>query len=211
MRADFKGLFLSVIAAGFLIATGSVQAQQGQQDLSAQEVKDFLAAAEQDLTQAVRAGDYERLLDWTENNLAEGAIFSMSQEFYVGDERKGFAVTSLDKQDMLRLGRVAVGAMSGMPDRAVRDYALDIEVVNVDPIGPNAATVTTRIAESGKLALPRGAASGDTASAAAAEPAAGGDSIEIEATARCIHLVQRGEAADQLMIGLTTCEARAHL
>ena len=196
-----KIVFLSAATAGFLVAAGPAHAQQDQQDLSAQEVTSLFESMEQDVTQAMRAGDYARLLDWTENNLAADATFFLSQEIYVGEERKGFAVTSLDKQDMLRLSRVAVGVMSEMQGQAVLDYALDIEVINVDPIGPNAAKAATRITESGTLALP-----GEE------DPQQTGPSpTEIEATAQCHHLVQRDRDADQLVIGMTTCEARTRL
>ncbi len=190
--------FLGAATTGFLVATGHAHAQQ---DLSAQEVERFLESAEQDVTQAVQAGEYARLLDWTKGHLADAATFLLSQEFYVGDERKGFAVMSLDKQDMLRLGRVAVGVMSDMPAQAVQDYALDIEVIKVDPIGPNAAKATTRITESGKFALP----GEEDAQQPRPQP------IEIEATAQCHHLIQRDRDADQLVMGMTACQARMRL
>lgn len=182
--------------AGLLLA-GHAHAQQ---DLSSQEVRGFFDGMEQEAVQAVRAGEYERLLDWTENRLAEGATFFLSQELYVGDERKGFTVTSLDKQDMLQLSRVALGILAGMQGQAVQDYALEIEVLEIDPVGPNAATATTRITESGRFALPSGEGGQQDSPA-----------MEFEATADCHHLIQRDRAAGQLVMGITNCQARTRL
>lgn len=201
MMTESETALVSAAMAGSLLAAGHAHAQQGQQDLSVQEVQSFFHSMEQEVMQAMRSGEYARLLDWTENALAEGATFFLSQEIYVGDERKGFAVTSLDKQDMLRLSRVAVGIVSEMQGQAVQDYALDIEVINVDPIGPNAATAATRITESGKLALP----GEEDPQQPRLSP------IEIEATAECHHLIQRDRDAGELVMGMTSCEARTRL
>ncbi|MEO3431767.1 hypothetical protein [Inquilinus sp. CAU 1745] len=155
----------------------------------------------QDVTQAVRSGDYETLLDWTESRIADEATFAMSQELYVGEERKAFSVTSLDKQDMVRFGHIVLGMMSRMPDDAMQDYELTVEVLDVHPIGPNAATATTRFTESGRFAM----TGGEDAEQSSAEPA------RIEATAECTHLLRRDEGSGDLMLGLSACEARTNL
>lgn len=201
MTTESKAMLFGAAAAGLLLAAGHAHAQQDQQDLSAREVQSFFDGMEQEVVQAMRAGEYARLLDWTEDNLADGATFVLSQEIYVGDERKGFTVTSLDKQDMLQLSRVALGIMSEIQGQAVQDYALDIQVINVDPIGPNAATAATRITESGKLALP-----GEEDAQQRRSPP-----TEVKATADCHHLIQRDRDAGQLVMGMTACEARTRL
>jgi hypothetical protein len=203
-------------AACLLLASGPLQAQQ---DLTEEDVRGFFDSARQDLSEAVQSGEFDRVLDWSRNNIADGATFSVSNEFYSGDERKGFAVASLDKQDMMRFGRAAVGMLSGMQDRPIEDYSLEIEVTDVQLVGPNAATVTARFTESGALALAdehMAAASGreddlQTGSTGAEPQRASGQTLEFEAAAECSHLVYRGESEDQLRLGMSTCKAETRL
>lgn len=203
MATGDRSIWFGLAVAGFLTAAGHApaQAQEGQQALSADEVRSFFESMGEDVTQAVRSGDYETLLDWTESRIADEATFVMSQELYVGEERKAFSVTSLDKQDMVRFGHIMMGMMSRMPNDALQDYELTVEVVEVHPIGPNAATATTRFTESGKFAM----AGGEAAGQSSAEPA------QIEVTAECTHLLRRDEGSGDLMLGLSTCQARTNL
>jgi hypothetical protein len=198
----FKGAFLCAAAAGVLLAAGQAGAQQARRDLSEQEVKGFFERMERDVTQAVRSGDPARVLGWVRDHVADGATFRVTQEIHAGDERKGFGVLALDKQDMLRFGRAALGAMSDPQGTGLRDYALDVEVMRVDPIGPNAATARTRFIESGRLG-PAGGAGG--------QQRPGAEAARFEVTARCDHLIRRDASGDRLLIGMTMCEARTRL
>lgn len=191
---------LGLAAAGVFIAAGPIQAQQ-QQSLSAEEVKSYLQSAEQELTQAVETGQYQKAIDWSERNIADGASFFVSEEFYVGEVRKSFTVASLNKQDMLQLGRIAVGIMSGMQGQPIENYALNIEVTDVQAIGPDAATVKTRISESGSFAMPGATGTGGQQRDA--------KKIHVEATADCNHVIARAEQGERLQIGMTNCQARA--
>ncbi|WEX07777.1 hypothetical protein [Chelativorans sp. AA-79] len=215
---------LTGTAASLLILTGQAAAQQQGQNLTEDEVRNFFDSMEQEATQAIEAGDFQRLIEWTSNNIAEEATFSVTNEVYRGDERLGFSTATLGKEDMLRFSRVAVGMMSGMGNgQPVQDYSLQVEVTGFTPAGPDAATVTTEFTESGTLSLPNAetaAASqaddetlqtGSTEAGAQQTDQAGvqgeAGSLRIEATAQCSHLIHRGEAEDQLVIGLTTCQA----
>lgn len=181
-------------AAGLLVAGGRAVAQQ---ELSAQEVESFFQSAEADLTRMVRAGEYARLSDWMEASFADGASFHLSLELETGGERKGFAVLTLTKQDVLRLGGLAFGAMADRPG-ALQDYALDIQVTGVEPLGPDAAKARTQFVESGKLAPP-------------GEGGASSEPVPFETTAQCEHVVRRDREAKRLVIGMTTCRAGARL
>lgn len=206
MRIRRKGRLPGAVAMSLAAFAAPLHAQQ---DLSEQDVAAFFEEAERDLTQAVREGNYDRLVDWTQETIADGATFSFSQELYIGDERKSFTVASLDKQDVLRLSRMAVGVMSGMQGLTVRDYTLDVEVVKVRPIGPGAAMATTRITERGTLAMDP--ASGQAGAGPGDDSGSGPQSLQVEATAGCSHVVQRGGSGGGLMIGMTVCESRARI
>lgn len=186
-------LSAATAAALFAAATPALS-QSAPQGLSEQEVKDFLGSAEQDMTQAINAGNYDRVVDWTRQNIADGATFFFSGEIFAGDQRKGFAVFSLNKQDMLQMSQAAVGILAGAQGQQVQDYTLDIEVVKVKPIGPDAATVQTRITERGELGAP-----GD-----------GDKAIQVVSTADCNHVVQAGgpSGGDQLKLAMSACQAR---
>ncbi|MFC6487868.1 hypothetical protein [Nitratireductor sp. GCM10026969] len=226
MRNDIKAIFLGT-AAGLLIAGGPVQAQQAQ-NLTEDEVRSFFDTMQQDVTEAVEAGDFERLVEWTQNRIAEEAVFSVSNEVYRDDERKSFAVVSLDKEDMVRLGHMAAGMLSGMQGQPLQDYSLEIQVRDVTPIGADAASVTAEFTESGTLTMPQhgapdaaavdesmqtGATGTEPQQAETGDTAAQqqGRSVRIEANAECNHVVHRGETEDQLVIGLSTCQARTNL
>ena len=205
MTSSSSGTLLSAAMAAFLLAIGPAHAQQDQQNLSEQEVTGFFDRMERNVTEAVEAGAYGRLLEWARTSIADEARFFVSTEIYAEDERKSFTVTSLDKEDVVWLGEIATGMMSAMLGQPVQGYALDLEVIEVDLIGPDAATVSTRIAESvSDLARPSG-----EGEAGAQNP--GAQPMQAGAIADCEHLIRRREAADRLLIGLTTCQVRTRL
>ncbi|MCV0396251.1 MAG: hypothetical protein K5872_04245 [Rhizobiaceae bacterium] len=207
--------------AGLLMTTGPLHAQE---QLADEEVRGFFDTMQQIVTESVEAGEFDRLLDWTENHIADGATFAASNELYVGEDRKGFGVVSLDKEDMMRFGRMALGMMSGTDDQPIENYSLQIEVSEVAPAGPDAATVKVDYVESATFAVPETAGARDelqtsSTGADAREPDTGGDgtaqagksSVEFTATANCEHLVTRGKTGGELVIGLSTCEVRTEL
>jgi hypothetical protein len=207
-------------AAG-LLAAGPVQAQQ---ELAEEEIRAFFDTMDQTATEAVQSGSFESLLEWTQDHIAEEAHFAVSNELYAGEERKGFGVISLGKDDMMRFGRMAVGMLSGMQGQPIEDYSLEIEIGEITPFGPNAATVAVDYTESATFAAPsaegeagalygaEGSGENQSTGAGGSETSrTGGQPIEITATAKCRHLVRRGETGGELALGLSTCEARTEL
>lgn len=213
--------------AGLLLAGGAVQAQQAGRNLTEEQVKSFFDRTQQDVTEAVKAKNYDRLLEWTQNSIADEATFLVSNELYQDNKRKSFVVVSLDKDDIMRLSSIAAGLMSGMQGQPVEDYSLHVEITNFTSLGPGVATVTAEYIESGTLTVQQAqTASADQAdetlqtSSTQAQQQKGesggtqeanAQSLQIEAMAECNHIIRRGEAADQLVIGLTTCQAETHL
>lgn len=194
---------------------------------------DFFDRMDQNATEAVEAKNFEALLEWAQDHIADEAVFSATNEITIGGERKAFTVVSMDKQDMLRFGRMATGMLSGMQGDGLQDYSLEIAVSQVTPVGADAATVDVQYTETATLSAPQGMAAADAGSddtqtaateagedgdaragetAAAAAPAgeAAGRTMTVTATADCTHLMRRGEGGD-LMIGLSSCEARSSL
>lgn len=129
---------------------GQQMQQRSQQGLNPQDVRQYIQRLQQDISQIMQSGNVNRLRQWTQNNVADGAVFSGTRAIWADDQRKAFVSATLDKQDLLWLQRFA---LSSMPDFANRleDYNLSIEVTNIQPIGDSAALVTTQISESGSL------------------------------------------------------------
>ena len=136
---------------------GTGQSQgQGQQQSSRnqgieQEVRAFLQQTEQRISRAVQQGDEGALRDMTENHVADSANFAVTMQVSgSGRTPKGMRTSVADKQDMLRR---QAAMMSLMPDmlNMVQNYDLSIRVLDVEPIGDNAAVVKTRISESATL------------------------------------------------------------
>lgn len=199
-----RALFVGMAASACAVA-GAAEAQQ-QQNLAESEVRSFFKSMEQEAVQAARAGDFKRLIEWTRNNVADEATFSVTNEVYRDDKRMGFAAMTLEKQDMLGFSRAVVGMMSGMDGQLLKDYSPEIEVADVTPIGPNSATVNTEFTETGTLSIPS-----ERATTAAGSTAGDAQALHLEATAQCSHLVHRGEDRNQLVIGLSTCQARTSI
>lgn len=199
-----RALIVGMAASACALA-GAAEAQQ-QRDLAESEIRNFFESMEQEAVQAVQAGDFKRLIEWTQNNVADEATFSVTNEVYRDDKRMGFAAMTLEKQDMLGFSRAVVGMMSGMDGQLLKDYSLEIEVTDVTPIGPNSATVNTEFAETGTLSIPS-----ERTTAAAESTADDAQALHLEATAQCSHLVHRGQDDDQLLIGLSTCQARTSI
>jgi hypothetical protein len=202
---------IALAATGVLLAGPVLAQQQERRNLTEQEVKRFFDTTEKDMTEAVRGGQSERLLEWTRKHVADEATFMISTEVYAGDRRKSFSVSTLDKKDMLRLGGLISGAANGVEGHRIQDYDLEMDVTRVDLIGADAAVVTGQVKESGKLAIgPKVSAAGD-GSDKAGDRKGQSRPVTFEATGECRYLVHRGEEAGQLMLGMTTCQVRTRL
>lgn len=208
-----------------LLAT-PVAAQDGGDALTEEQVRSFFDSMEQEAMQAVQAGDFQRLIEWTGNHLTDDATFSLTNEVYRGDRRMGFSAVTLTRQDIMDVSRMAAGMLSGMSGKTVEDYSLQIEITGFTPVGTDAATVTASFTESGTLSLPSNGAAASQDSdenlqtgsvqretqqqtSDQAGTAAGGEakSLKLSATAECTHLVRRGESGEEVLMGLSTCQA----
>lgn len=203
--------FLAAAVAGGLLAGGQAAAQEL---LSEDEVRSFFDDMGRTAVEAVRSKDHDALLEWTRKSVADGATISFTAEFLAGGERKALLVGTFDKDDMVRLGRVALGMLSGGSGGGIENYDLDIQVSGVEPLGPNAATVTAVYTETATFTAPGAPAAAEAKTSAQAGSSgtgaaqAGASAIEMKATAECRHVVRRAAAAEPLALGLTTCEAR---
>lgn len=166
----------------------------------------FVQGIAEDIRPAIESQDVAWIRQWTQDTIADTAVFMVSSEVYRDGERTVFTVANLDKQDLLELQTLALSSMTGQGGGALRDIAFEIDVVSVDPIGPNAAAVETRITESATLPAPteNAAASATTQDVDATGSVAG---ARFESTSTCHHIVQTTIEGDTLQIGMTTCQS----
>ena len=153
-------VFLAGTVVSGLMLSSAVQAQQPtqqqtqqqQQDQSGQqlsnrEARQFMQRVERDVNQIMQSGNLDRLRQWIQTTIADGAVFSGTREFNADGQRKLFASATLTKQDILRLERLALGSMSEFSELQ-QDFNFNIQVLNVQPVGDSAALVKTRVTES---------------------------------------------------------------
>ena len=179
------GLGLGCAFASVLVLSNQAQAEE--RAITQQDVEGYLEAIQQEAVEIVRDQDGRRMVEWIERNIAEGAVFQVSFNVVHGDQPKGFASLTLDRDDMLRVGGVFAGAFQ---QQGIEDYSLQMELGQVIAHGSSAATVQVRWTET--LALASGK-----------EPGAG--QVTIEQVADCSHIIERTGEDDRLRIGLSTC------
>jgi hypothetical protein len=182
-------LFAVTTATAALLATGPLQA--GQHEITAQEVEAYFQEVQEEASELVRAAELHRIVEWIDEHFADGAVLQANMNIVHGEERKSFLSMTLDKDDLTAVGGAFAGPFGQM---GFVDFSLEVEVFNVIPHGPDAATVTTRWTERVTLALPP-AGEGDV------EPEAG--SATIEEVVDCTQIVQRN--GERLQMGLMTC------
>ena len=85
-------------------------------------------------------------------------------------------------------------------DREFDDYALEVTVTDVLPLGPDAATASVRW--TGRISI-----NPQKTGSASDQPGQHREPVTIEATADCTHLLRPSENA--LVLGLSTCKAEA--
>lgn len=146
---------LAIGAAGATLFAAASLAQQGGQQgqqISQQDLRGFFQQIEQEITQARRSGDVARLAQWTRQNIADGAMFTLSNEVYEGDRRKAFGLLTVSKQDILRGQQIALGIQHDRNREALQDHSFNIELRNVEQVAPGVAMVSTRITERATIA-----------------------------------------------------------
>lgn len=202
----------SALPLAALLLAGPAAAQD-QQMLGEDQVRDFLSGLSEDVRQAIETRDAQQIRQWTQETIADGAVFMVSSEIYRDDERTAFSVANLDKEDLVAFQGMGLSAMMDQSGPQLQDVSWDIDVQEVQPIGPNAATVATRITESATIAAPEGqamAGAGETQAGQAQDVQATGavQAARFESTSDCHHLIQRAPDGDRLQIGMTTCQSR---
>jgi hypothetical protein len=207
------------------------QYQQGQQ-LSNREVRQFISGIERDVNQMVQSGDLSRLRQWTQNHVADHAILNRTNSIETEGHSRIVSSVTVTKPDLMRLQRFVLSSMSDKLSN-VDDFRLDIQVLNVEPIGDSAAIVKSRITERATLA-PRHEGGGrvgqqrgdfttgqgprspdmqagedfDEGRQRGRQPSRGQQgSVQIESEAVCSHLIERSRDAGQLQIGMGVCDA----
>ena len=175
--------------AAALFAVSPVVA--GEHEITSQEVEAYFQEVQEEATELVRADELHRIVEWIDGHFADGAVLQANMNIVHGEDRKGFLSMTLDKDDLSAVGGAFAGPFGQM---GFEDFSLEVEVFDVIPHGPGAATVTTRWTERFTLALPPGG-EGDAA------PEVG--SATVEEVVDCTQIVQRN--GERLQMGLMTC------
>jgi hypothetical protein len=211
------------------------QYQQSQtQQLTNREVRQFVSQIERDINQMVQTGNLSRLRQWTQDHVADNAVFSRTNSIETEGQSRAIASMTITKPDLLRLQRFV---LSGMSDKlnAVQDFRLNVQVVNVEPVGDSAAMVRSRISERATLAprqaefgtrmgqqrefttgqAPEGQVAEDFGDAQPrgqqhGRPLTRGQQagLQLEAQATCTHLIERNPDDGHLQIAMGICDAQ---
>jgi hypothetical protein len=234
-------------SASFLLLGGTVFAQQQSpqqqypqfqqgQPLTNREVRQFVTGIERDVNQMVQSGDLSRLRQWTQNNVADHAVLSRTNTIETEGHSRVMSSVTITKPDLMRLQRFVLSGMSEKL-RNFDDYRLDIQVLNVEPIGDSAAIVKSRITERASLSARHSEGGrfgqrepgqreqeGTVGQGGRSDFQAGeddfeegrqqqrrqmnrGGSAQIELQATCTHLIERNRDAGRLQIGMGVCDA----
>lgn len=180
-------------AAAALLLT-FVPAQGQEQEITAQEADAYFRQIQKEAVEIMRSRDSGRLRQWVEANIVDGAVMQASVTLHHHGVRKGFIELTLTKDDMLNMSSLFAGALGqGVFD----DYALEVTVTEVLPLGPDAATASVRWTE--RISINPGQAGSE-----GNQPGQQRQPVTIEANADCTHLLRRSE--DALVLGLSTCK-----
>jgi hypothetical protein len=207
---------------------------QGQQ-LSSREVRQFMGAIERDINQMVQSRNPSRWRQWTQNNIADHAVFSRTNAIETEGQSRFIGSVTMTKAELLRLQGVGLISMSERLG-SVEDFHLDLRVVNIQPVGNDAAMVKSRISERATLMPTQGETGGragqqgeyTTGQGQGAHPseefedeqARGRPSprsqqrqqggLQLESQATCTHLIERNPDSGHLQIGMGICDAQTN-
>ncbi|HLK79894.1 MAG TPA: hypothetical protein VKT99_00110 [Xanthobacteraceae bacterium] len=215
----------------------SSQQQQYQQDqapqLSNREVRQFMGMIERDINQMVQSHNLSRVRQWTQNNIADNAVFSRTNAIQTEGQGRLMTSMTITKPELLRLQHFV---LSGMSDKlgSVEDFRLDIRVLNVQPVGDSAAMVKTHVSERATLMRPQSEAGGragqqreyTTGQGRGAQggeefeeeqphgrPSARGGqqaAVQLESEGTCTHLIERNRDSGRLQIGMGICDVQTN-
>jgi hypothetical protein len=123
------------------------QSQQGQsQPLGNREVRQYVSGIERDVNQMVQSGDFSRLRQWTQNNVADHAVLNRTNSIETEGHSRIMSSVTVTKPDLMRLQRFAFSNMSERLS-GLDDFHLGIQVESVEPVGDSAAIVKSRVTE----------------------------------------------------------------
>jgi hypothetical protein len=89
------------------------QYQQSQtQQLTNREVRQFVSQIERDIIQMVQTGNLSRLRQWTQDHVADNAVFSRTNSIETEGQSRAIASMTITKPDLLRLQRFVLSGMS---------------------------------------------------------------------------------------------------
>lgn len=212
MKNLHKIMLGSAMACFMAMPAAHAQQQQQQQlqqqqaaaaqPLQSEQVESYFQQVEQDLQNVMAARDPQQINRWIETNFTDDATITASMEVMREDDRKVFAVANLERGDLTGEGAGLAALVGQMLD----DYEIDIEVTSVEPLGRDAATVRTRISESGRIGAN---ATGRQLLGIGRQQQQQQQAIDFERTSNCTHVIRRSDDAARLQIGMTTCEAQA--
>jgi len=228
-----------LMLSGFAVAQQQLQQQQQYQQsqtqqLTTREVRQFVSQIERDINQMVQTGNLSRLRQWTQNHIADNAVFSRTNSIETEGQSRAIGSITITKPDLLRLQRFV---LSGISERlsSVEDFRLDIQVVNIQPVGDSAAIVKSHVSERATLAPPQGEFGGrvgqqrefTTGQGPGAQAGEDFDdeqprgqqrsrqstrgqqaSVKLESHATCTHLIERNRDAGRLQILMGICDAQ---
>jgi hypothetical protein len=212
----------------------SPQQPQYQQDQAPQlgnrEVRQFMSMIERDINQMVQSRNLSRVRQWTQNNIADNAVFSRTNTIETEGQSKLMTSMTITKPDLLRLQHFV---LSGMSDKlsSVEDFRLDIRVLNIQPVGDSAAIVKTHVSERATLMPTQGEAGGRGGqqrefTTGQGRGAQGGEEFEdeqphgrpsprgqqaplqLESHATCTQLIERNRDSGRFQIGMGICDAQ---
>ena len=171
-------------------------AMADEHEIATADVEQYFEGIQQEFTEIVQTGEYQRMLAWGEENLGDEARFHMNSALLHDGQPKAMTTITVDKTDLGRGTRLLLAGFQG--EDPIDDYSLQVEVVEVVSHGPQAATVRVTWQETGTFSP--GAMGGQ---------AAGNPELSFEAMHACSHVVHRN--GDRMMIGLTTCVGETRL
>lgn len=205
------------------------QSQQTQQ-LTNREVREFASKVERDINDMVQTRNLSRLSQWTQNHIADNAVFSQTNSIEEGESRV-ISSRTVTKPDLLRFQHFALSGMSEKLN-SVEDFRLDIRVVNVHPVGESAALVKSRVSERATLTPRQGETGGrvgrqresTSGQAPRVQPGENDEDsqqrgrstrgqqagLQLESEATCDHLIERNRDTGRLQIAMGICDSQTN-
>jgi hypothetical protein len=207
--------------------------QEGQgQQLSSREVRQFMGTIERDINQMVQSHNPSRWRQWTQNNIADHAVFSRTNAIETEGQSRFIGSVTITKPDLLRLQGSGLSSMSEKLG-SVEDFHLDLRVISMQSVGDGAVMVKSRISEHATLMPTEGQTGGragqqgeyttgqgrggqageefEDEQSRGRSPTRGHQAgLQLESHAMCTHLIERNPDSGHLQIGMGICDAHTN-